>query len=133
MAYFKKECPKTPFWLSNGHKIQFTNIVVGNFGFAEINNPDTVNDIRAAMANSIGGFTEITKAEYEDGVKKKESTKTSLKPWREELSPQAPPPSTSLPLNRAVPVDIDNPFNELAQSEPPKTVQAKPVATKRTK
>lgn len=95
IVYFKKDVPKTPFYLNNGRKVAFETLD-NQTGYLAITNPQTIEEFRVAQASHVGGISEITKSEYDAFLKKKAlGLKPSDQDWREEIAPMAPPIQTA--------------------------------------
>lgn len=82
-TYFKSNNPSVPFYLSNGGKVQFDD-VVGGEAILAVHNPDIVKEFAEAIANQRGGISEITSAQYQD-LKKKQGEIKSQQSLREEI------------------------------------------------
>lgn len=101
--YFKKATPKTALILTNGTPVPFM-VVDHTVGIRAIDDPVIQDQFDLAIRRQSGGITEITIAEYNELLEKKNAVQSQPPPWREEWSKatglQSPihPPSPASPV-----------------------------------
>lgn len=79
--FFCKELPQNKLYLSNGHPI--------TFDIMETSDAWLIQELDAAIKNHVGGVIKLTKAQYDEAVKKKSEGKSQLNSasYRQEIIP----------------------------------------------
>jgi hypothetical protein len=128
--YYKKLVPASPLILFNGTKRIDFPIIGLEPGYLEVSNPVYVAEINATIKAGIGGVELVSKAEYDQFVKKKESLTSLPVIWREEVGRsvrvrKSVPPSPTLPASAQPVAAADRP------PTPEEIAAARPVTEKR--
>lgn len=101
--YFKKELPGTPLYLPIGKPIQFDGVDY-DYGFYATNNGYEIAELLKCIQRKSGGVSEITEAEYNEWLKKKQAMPLGLQPrQRPSIGPQHRRSPNSLDAAAAVP------------------------------
>lgn len=61
--YYSKELPESPIYLSSGQPMKFDVMTTSDAWL--------ISELDAAIQNGVGGIISITKAQYDDAIKKK--------------------------------------------------------------
>lgn len=93
IAYFKKSAPAVKVILSTGESLQFEAVSYeeGVYPRAEDQgiSERLINELRNCIARGVGGITEISRDEFLELLKKKQTDPDGLqRPWREEFKPR---------------------------------------------
>jgi hypothetical protein len=87
-AFFNKELPEQPIYVQ-GRGLKFE--------FMATEDDFLIGELRNAVRGGYGGVIEITREQYDEGVKKKENSKNSSQPFqrRAEITPQWSQPTAA--------------------------------------
>lgn len=113
MKYFSKISPRSSFYLKNGRPLAIqVNNADPDYGYVAVGNQEIVDEIEFATKQGIGGFTEITQGQYEEGLKKKPIVSSDLSSalFRQQTL-QSHPSRQFEPLRNVVVGDSQHPGN----------------------
>jgi hypothetical protein len=81
IRYFRKELPRSPLYLPNGARIEFDPISDG-YGYYHTSHGYEIAELLKAISSGRGGVSEISKAEWDEYLKKKGETPQSQPLWQ---------------------------------------------------